>query len=101
MFELMYIAGFIYKGVVEPSYKQSTRAYATCAGHISKNIGEAAPSHTHSAMIEITDKRKKRYVDLLKGESKTCLIYGPVNSSDESKVLGDFGSMYVKIRPTN
>ena len=47
-----------------------------------------------------TGKRIKIYVDYPKGESKTCLIHGPRNSSDECKVLGDFGSKYVKSRPT-
>ena len=38
------------------------------------------------------------YLDHPKGESKTCLIHGPGISSYECKVLGDFGSKYVKIR---
>ena len=29
----------------------------------------------------------------------SCLIHGPGNSSDECKVLGEFGSKYYKIRP--
>ena len=41
----------------------------------------------------------ERYVYYLNGKSKTTyLIYGPVHSSDECKVLGDFGYKYVKIR---
>ena len=37
----------------------------------------------------------------MKNRSKqTCLIHGPGNSSDECKVLGDFGSRYSKSRPT-
>ena len=34
MFEHMEIADFIYKGVVEPSYKKSTRVDANRAGQI-------------------------------------------------------------------
>ena len=53
-------------------------------------------------MSESSDKRRKRYVDNLKGKSKpTCLIHGPRHSSDKYKVLGDFGSKYAKIRHTN
>ena len=32
-------------------------------------------------------------------ESKTCLIHGPGNSSDECKVLGEFGDKYAKGKP--
>ena len=52
-------------------------------------------------MIEISGKRRKRYVDHLRDRKKyTCLIHGPGHSSDECKVLGDFGSKYYKGRPT-
>ena len=52
-------------------------------------------------MSKSTDKRRKRYVDHPKDESKpTCIIHGPRNSSDECKVLGDFCSKYSRIRPT-
>ena len=52
-------------------------------------------------MSESTGKRKKRYVDHPKDISKqTFLIHGPGNSSDEFKVLGDFGSKYYKTRTT-
>ena len=44
---------------------------------------------------------RKSYVDHSEDRSKpTCIIHGPGNSSDECKVLGDFGSKYSKIRPT-
>ena len=53
-------------------------------------------------MSESAEKRRKRYLDHQKGKSKpTCLIHGPVNSSDKQKVLGDFGSKYAKVRHTN
>ena len=51
-------------------------------------------------MSETSSKRRKRYVEYPKGESKTCLIHGPGHSSDEFKFLVDFVSKYVKIRPT-
>ena len=44
--------------------------------------------------------RQKRYVDRLKSESKTCFIHSPGHSSDECKVLGDFGTKYAKIKTT-
>ena len=51
-------------------------------------------------MSKSAGKRRNIYVDPPKSESKTCLIHGPGYSSDEWKVLGDFGSKYVEIRPT-
>ena len=96
MFERMYISESIYEGVVEPYYKQSTKADSTCAGHSRGNIGESASSNTYSAISESSGKRRKIYVDYPMGKSKTCLIHGPGNSSDECKVLGDFGSKYAK-----
>ena len=53
-------------------------------------------------MIERNGEHRKRYVDHPKDIPKpTCLIHGPRHSSDECKVLGDFGSKYAKSRPTN
>ena len=43
-------------------------------------------------MGESAGKRQKRYVDHPTDKSKIILIYGPGNSSDECKVLGDFGA---------
>ena len=51
-------------------------------------------------MSESSVKRRKRYLVYPKGESKTCLINSPWNSSDEWKVLGDFGYTYINTRPT-
>ena len=39
MFERMEFAESIYKGVVEPSYKKPTRAYANRAGHSRQKRG--------------------------------------------------------------
>ena len=49
---------------------------------------------------ESAGKRIKRYVDWLLGESKTCIIHGPRNSSEECKVLWDFGAKYAKGKST-
>ena len=52
-------------------------------------------------MSEISGKQRKRYVDHPKDISKlTCIIHGPVHSSDECMVLGYFGSTYYKSRNT-
>ena len=52
-------------------------------------------------MNESAGNQRKRYVDNPKDISKpTCLINGTGNSSDECKVLGDFGSKYATITPT-
>ena len=51
-------------------------------------------------MGESSDNNIKQYVDCPLGESKTCLIHGPGNYSDECKVLGDFGAKYPKGKPT-
>ena len=51
-------------------------------------------------MRDISGKYRNIYVDYPKGNPKTCLIHVPGNSSDECKVMGDFGYNYVKMRPT-
>ena len=62
---------------------------------------EAASSTTYSDTSESSDKRIKRYLDHPKYRYKlTCLIHGHGNSSDQCKVLVDFGSKYSKSRPT-
>ena len=46
-------------------------------------------------MSDSTGKHRKRYVDHPNDIYKlTCLVYGPGNSSDKYKVLGDFGFKY-------
>ena len=88
MFERTEIAESIYKGVVEPYYKKTTREYANCAGHSRKMRGEAASSNTYSEMNESASKCRKRYVEHPKDRSKpTCLIHVPEYSSDECIVL--------------
>ena len=49
---------------------------------------------------ESAGKRIKRHVDIPTGKSKTCLIHIPGYSSEECKVLGDFGTKYANSRPT-
>ena len=100
MLKRMYIADYIYKGVVEPYYKKNTRVDATRAGRSIQKRGEASSSNTYSEISESNEKYRKRYVDYPRGKSKTCLMHVPVNSSDKCKVLGDFGFKYVNSRPT-
>ena len=100
MFKHMDIVEYIYKGVVKTSYKKYTRADSTRTGHIRKNIGETASSHTYFTMSERYVMCRQIYVDHPKGESKNCLIHGPRHSSDEFKFLVDLGSKYVESRPT-
>ena len=78
MFERMEIAGYIYKGVVEPYYKKTTRAGSNRAGHSSIKRGEYASSNTSSVMSESADKGIKICVYYPKGKSKpSCLIHPP------------------------
>ena len=92
MFERMEIAESIYECVVTPSYKKTTRVEANRTRLNSNNKGESALSNTHPAKDESAGKRHKWYVYLLKSASKTCMIYGAGNSSDECTVLGEFGT---------
>ena len=69
-------------------------------GNIRQNRGEAASSHTHPTMVESSGKRRKRYVDFLLGESKSCFIHVPMYSSDKCKVMGNFDSNFVKVDHT-
>ena len=63
--------------------------------------GESASSTTYSETSERAVNTRNRYVDHLKDISKpTWPIHGPGHSSDECKVLGDFGSNYSKSRHT-
>ena len=58
-------------------------------------------SNTYSEIIESYGKQRKRYVYNPKDRSKpTCLVHVPGHSSEECKVLGDFGSNYAKGGPT-
>ena len=58
-------------------------------------IVKASSSITYSKTSDSFGKHRKRYVDNPKDRTKlTCLIHGHGNSSDEFKVLGDFGNKY-------
>ena len=99
MFERMEISESIYEGVVEPLYKNPTRADANCADNSKKK--EYAFSSTQPETIVSPEKNRKWYVNHPKDRSKqTCLIHGSIHSSDECKILEDFGNIYVKISPT-
>ena len=52
-------------------------------------------------MSESAGKHINIYLNYPKGKSKhICIINVPRHSSDECKVLGNFGSKYIKSRPT-
>ena len=89
-----------YEGVIEHSYKKPTVEDASRAGHSRKNRGETALSWTCPEKGERSYKHIKRFVDSPTGKTKIYLIHGPGNSSEEWKVLGDFGTNYAKSRPT-
>ena len=88
------MAESIYEGVVTLSYKKTTRAEANRTGLSSNNRGESTSSNTHPEKYESAGKRRKRYVDCSKSAPKHCMIRGLGNSSDEYKVLGEFGTKY-------
>ena len=51
-------------------------------------------------MVKRSGKRKQRYVYHPRDLSKlTCLIHGPLHSSDEFKVFNYFVTTYTKDRP--
>ena len=87
--------------VVEPSHKKPTREYYNRPGLRRKMIRESASSSTYYKMSENDGKHRKRYIDHPKDISKTtCLIHGPIYSSEECKILGDFGNKHAKEKPT-
>ena len=100
MFEHMEIAESIYEGVVVPSYKKPTREDSTCAVCSRNKIGKTDSSNTHSATDESSGKRIKLYAYCLTRESKTCLIHSHMHTSNEYKVLGDFGTKYDIVKHT-
>ena len=62
---------------------------------------EAASLNNYFEMSESIRKHRKRYEDNQNNRFKnTYLIHVPGNSSDEFKVLRNFGSRYTKISPT-
>ena len=82
MFDYVEIAESIYKGVVEPSYKKPTRAYANRAGYSRQKRVEAALSWTGPKEGESTGKSRKRHVDSLTMKLKTCPVHSPGHSSE-------------------
>ena len=78
---------------------KTNREYSKRAGHSIQMRGEPTLSNCFSDMGKHSGKRKQRYVDHPRDQSKlTCLIHGPGNSSDERKVLNDFSTEYAKGR---
>ena len=101
MIDPMEITECIQEDLVKPCYKKTTWSDANRAGHSSKMIGETASSNNYPKMSDIASKGRKRYVYHMKYRPKaTRLIHGSGHSSDERKVLGDFGSKYSKSKPT-
>ena len=100
MFEHIEIAEIVYEGVVTPSSKKTTRSEANCTGLSRKKRVEASSSNNHPTTYGCTGNRRKQYVDFLKSELKNRLIHGLGHSSDECKVLGEFGTKYDKIQTT-
>ena len=68
----------MYEGVVEHSYKKSNRSDANHDVYNRQMRREAASSKIYSGVGKRSGKRKQRYVDHLRGQSKpTCLIHSP------------------------
>ena len=99
MLKRMEITEFIYKCVVEPSYRNLARVDSNCAGHIRHKRGEFFSSWALPDQGESDDKRRKLHVYSPVVKSKTCLIYRPWHSSEECKILGDL-IKYDNSRPT-
>ena len=59
IFERMEIAESIYEGIVEPSYKKTTRADANRVGHSRQKRGEASSSRILPKKGESADKHRK------------------------------------------
>ena len=77
MLERMEISESIYKGVVEPPYKNPTRADSNRSGHVRNKRGEAASSNTRPATGESDVKHQKLYVFLSKSEYKNLSCSHP------------------------
>ena len=76
-------------------------ADANRSGNSRKTRVESALPNTYFEISESGGKRRKKYVDHPKDSSKPiCLIRGPVHSSYEFKVMGDYCSKCTKVRPT-
>ena len=95
----METAESIYEGVVTPYYKKTTWAESKLTGISRNDRGENASSNNHPAKDESSRKHSKWCVDFLKSASKHCMIHGLGHSSDECKVLGEFGTKYAAAHP--
>ena len=67
----MEIAGSIYKGVVEPSYKKPIRIHAIRVGHCRHKSVDDALLWTRPEKGDSAGKRRKIHVDSLTRKSKT------------------------------
>ena len=100
MFEHMEITESIYEEVVTPSYLKTIQEEANPTRIIRNKTVEAFLPNTHPLKYVSAGKRHKRYVDISKSESKTCMLHGAGHSSDECKVLGKFGTKYTAFHTT-
>ena len=90
----------IYEVVVDPYYKKTTGADSNYSGHGGKIRGLSALSKNYSERGSWTVKCRQRYVYLRRDRSKpTSLIDGNDHSSEQSKVLIYFGTMYDSSTP--
>ena len=100
MFDRMEIFESIYEVVVEPSYKKSYPGrHQPFWSQQAKDMRIRLVVDSPQEGWERWQAHKQR-VDITTGKSKTCLIHCPGNSSEECKVLGDFGTKYANVRPT-
>ena len=94
MFECTKISESINEGAVEPFYKNLLGKMSTVLIS-SGNERKSNQPTTYPVISKRTGNHRKRYLDHSKDRPKqTYLIRGPGHSSDECKVLGDFGSKY-------
>ena len=85
--------------LVEPSYIKNNKSDAKRAGNNRKMILVVTLSKTHSNMGKCDGKRKKRYEDCSRERAKPiCLFHVNYRSSEQSKVIDDFGTRYDAIR---
>ena len=75
-------------------------------GQISTMIVTAVIIQQEPPCLRVSSQQERaltiaeKNLDRLTNESKICLIHGPGRSSDESKVLGEFGAKQDKGNPT-
>ena len=74
MFEHMDIVEYIYKSVVEFSYKKTNRLYATRSGYSKLQTGDSASPNTYPNISESSGKRGK-YMQTTQRVSPNSPVY--------------------------